>query len=527
MLTFAWAFLCLCDSVSYDRRVGQDSSTLCVRRRQIAKRIEFLRMAKAVKKHGRVYTPDYIVNLILDFGGYKTTEILQKHVIDNSCGDGAFLVEIANRYCFNFLQVSDDLSKLKNELEKYIHGIELDELECENCKENLDKVALGYGISDIHWDMLNADTLFVEHYNGKMDYVFGNPPYVRVHNLDNSYESVKKFKFAEGGMTDLFIVFFEIGFKMLAKNGLMCLITPSSWLNSLAGKNLREYILTHHNMSGVIDLEHFQPFEASTYTLISKFSNRQECKKIEYFNYDGKAHEKCFQDCIPYDNIQVGANIYLSKNENLEILRKIKFSHSYKYVSVKNGFATLADKVFIGDFDFTEGTIKILKASTGKWSKCVYPYDSYGSPLPIASFMKYTEAYNYLLAQKKMLGKDRDFKDDGYWYLFGRTQALKDVSKNKYAINTIVRDIQSIKLEFVPKGCGIYSGLYILTDIEFDTIRQFILSEDFIEYVRLLKNYKSGGYYTYTSKDIEQYLNYKLTQEYGQSRISNSCRELF
>lgn len=527
MLTFAWAFLCLCDSVSYDRRVGQDSSTLCVRRRQIAKRIELLRMAKAVKKHGRVYTPDYIVNLILDFGGYKTTETLQKHVIDNSCGDGAFLAEIVNRYCSYFLQTNDDLSKLKNELETYIHGIELDETECDKCKHNLNGIVSKYGIPNANWNILNADTLEIDHFNGKMDYVFGNPPYVRVHNLDNSYESVKRFKFAEGGMTDLFIVFFEIGFKMLTKNGLMCLITPSSWLNSLAGKNLREYILTHHNMSGVIDLEHFQPFDATTYTLISRFSNHQEYNQIEYFNYNGSIHEKCFQDNIPYDNIQIGQNIYLSKNENLEILKEIKFSHSYKYVSVKNGFATLADKVFIGDFDFIEGTIKILKASTGQWSKCVFPYDSQGSPLTIDAFKNHSEAYNYLLEHKNMLAKDRDVKDDKYWYLFGRTQALKDVSKNKYAINTIVKDLQSIKLEFVPKGCGIYSGLYILTDIDLETIRKLIYSEDFIGYVKLLKNYKSGGYYTYTSKDIEQYLNYKLTKRYGQSRISNSSRELF
>ena len=51
-------------------------------------------MVKTVKKFGRVYTPCHIVNLILDFGGYKTTKILRRHVIDNSCGDGAFLIEI-------------------------------------------------------------------------------------------------------------------------------------------------------------------------------------------------------------------------------------------------------------------------------------------------------------------------------------------------------------------------------------------------------------------------------------------------
>ncbi len=484
-------------------------------------------MAEHVKSHGRVYTPDHIVNLILDFGGYNTTEILQKHVIDNSCGDGAFLVEIANRYCSHFLRMNNDLSVLKCELETYIHGIELDKTECEKCKINLDKITEKFGIHNVKWNVLNADTLTVAHFNGKMNFVFGNPPYVRVHNLESSYDAVKKFKFAEDGMTDLFIVFFEIGFSMLAKNGLMCLITPSSWLSSLAGKNLREYVFAHHNLSGVIDLEHYQPFEATTYTLISRFSKSQCFSKIEYFNFDGNILDKCFQDNISYNNIRIGKNFYLSKNENLELLRKIKTAYSYQYVSVKNGFATLADKIFIGDFDFSDGTIRILKASTGKWSKCIYPYDNNGKPLSQSEFMKNPNAYDYLLSHQDKLAKGRNIEDDKYWFLFGRTQALKDVSKTKYAINTILKNIESIKLEIVPQGCGIYSGLYILTEIEFKTIRQLICSEYFIEYIKLLKNYKSGGYYTFASKDLEQYLNFKLTEKYGQSRISNGSRELF
>ena len=51
------------------------------------------------KSNGRFYTPDFIVCNILDMSGYYGNAILQKHVIDNSCGDGAFLVEIVRRYC--------------------------------------------------------------------------------------------------------------------------------------------------------------------------------------------------------------------------------------------------------------------------------------------------------------------------------------------------------------------------------------------------------------------------------------------
>ena len=484
-------------------------------------------MAKTVKQHGRVYTPDYLVKLILDFGGYDNPNLLGKHVIDNSCGDGAFLKEIVKRYCSQFLSKSDGLEELKRELTLYIHGIELDAEECKLCVQNLDAIVAEFGLSNIQWDIINADTLSVDKYNGRMDFVFGNPPYVRVHNLEDNYSSVKKFHFAEQGMTDLFIVFFEIGFNMLSRDGVMSLITPSSWLTSKAGSNLRKYIRQHKNLSGLIDLEHFQPFEATTYMLVSRFQRPQTFEKIEYSNFDGNNRTKQFQSWLSLEEISIGDCFYVANSEKLAELRGIKTGSAYDYVSVKNGFATLADKVFIGDFDFTEGTINILKASTGKWSRCIYPYDNQGKPLPLHEFMKYEAAYQHLLSNADKLTKDRDIDSDQFWYLFGRTQALKDVSKMKYAINTIIKDKDSIKLEKVPEGKGLYSGLYILTEIGFDEIRQLIYSEDFIDYIKSLKNYKSGGYYTFASKDLEQYLNYKISEKYGQSRISEGCRKLF
>lgn len=50
--------------------------------------------AEQIKNRGQVYTPKYLVNIILDIGGYSGKKILKKHVIDNSCGNGAFLCEI-------------------------------------------------------------------------------------------------------------------------------------------------------------------------------------------------------------------------------------------------------------------------------------------------------------------------------------------------------------------------------------------------------------------------------------------------
>lgn len=477
-------------------------------------------MTNTIKQHGRVYTPNYLVRQILDFGGYNGEGIIGMHIIDNSCGDGAFLREIVFRYC-RAHQGSD----LKQHLQTFIHGIELDQEERDKCVRGLNDLAEQYGVSGVEWDIICADALTVDKYNGKMDYVFGNPPYVRVHNLDSSYDAVKKYSFTQQGMTDLFIVFFEVGFRMMKPDGKMCIITPSSWLSSKAGSVLRQYIVRHKNLSGIIDLGHFQPFNATTYTVISRFENNSN--QVAFYQYIDEVTAPKAIDTLAIDDVFITGNFYISDKEHLLELQSIRAGKAYKYVEVKNGFATLADKVFIGDFDFPEGTIDVLKASTGRWSKCIFPYDKKGRPLPPSAIERNKPLYQYLSLHKKHLASDRDAGSKDMWYLFGRSQAIKDVFRDKYALNTIIRDKQSIRFEKVVAGKGLYSGLYVMTDIEEEEIRELIVNDNFVEYIRMLANYKSGGYYTFASKDVEQYLNYKLTERYGQSRISKGNLELF
>jgi len=354
-----------------------------------------------------------------------------------------------------------------------------------------------------------------------MDFVVGNPPYVRVHNLAGSYENVKKFLFCESGMTDLYIVFFEIGLKMLNKFGKLCLITPSSCLKSKAGYNFRKYIFNNKTLTKIIDLEHFQPFNATTYTMITLFEKNKKIELIEYYTYNQKEKKPQKIETLKYSDIFINGNIFISKRKSLVLLHQIENYNIniLKKIFVKNGFATLADNIFIGNFEFNDLMIEVLKASTGKWYKCIYPYDNLGQPLTIADIKNRKNAYNYLLLNKKLLEK-RSLDHNGLWYLFGRSQAIKDVAKNKIAINTIIKDISSIKIQTVPAGKGVYSGLYILTEFTFKQIEQAIKSNEFIEYLKLLKNYKSGGYYTFSSSELQKYLIYSLkNNNYEQSSI--------
>lgn len=464
------------------------------------------------KEAGQVFTPQPLVEYILNVAGYSSAHILRRHIIDNSCGDGAFLCQIVDRYCKEFFLQSDNRTQLANELSTYIHGIELDPVAYEQCRRRLIEQVAKWELPPIDWDIVQDDALQVLKFNNKMDFVIGNPPYVRVHHLNDKYKSVKNFTFAEKGMTDLFLVFFEVGFRMLNTNGKLCYITPSSWLHSVAGTSLRKYIFAQKHLQHLIDLEHQQVFEgATTYTLISFFDTSKRTTHFSYSVYNPQESFPCKPTQLSFEEAFIRTELYLGSPIDLLLLRKIRQGVYGHYAVVKNGFATLNDNFFIQDtLPFKEHTIPIIKASTGKWRTAFFPYTHIGKPLSLSALCKNKDIATFLEKGRLSLLKGVSEKDSPEWYLYGRTQALKDVHKQKYAINTCIKDIESVKLNAVPAGAGIYSGLYILTAYPGHYLLSILRCQTFINYIKLLKKYKSGGYYTFSSKDLELYLNYFL-----------------
>lgn len=463
------------------------------------------------KVNGRIYTPDYIVANILNLCDYNGTDILKKHIIDNSCGDGAFLVEVVRRYCQVAQSVGMSVWCLGNDLAMYIHGIEIDVREREKCIANVSEAAKIFGVVNVAWDIQCADALTVSEYNGKMDFVVGNPPYVRVHNLLDSYNAVKGYSFAQNGMTDLFIVFYEIGLNMLNPSGILGYISPSSLFNSVAGSAMRKHLNYHCNIKKVVDLKHYQPFKATTYTTIMILTQEYN-NFVDYYEYDGNKKTPLAVSRLNYDNFNMnGSYVFGKKNVLVDLQKILSYIGSATACVVKNGFATLCDDFFIGDWIFEDYTIPIVKASTGRVTRCLFPYDERGKLLP---FNVLTEnpiiRRHYDVHAEKL--KTRSLDGSGAWYGFGRSQGINDVYKMKYAINALIRDVGDIKLRKCEPGMGVYSGLYILTDFSLEELQRVLFTDEFIAYVAMLGKYKSGGYYTYSSKDLSRYLNYNFAE---------------
>lgn len=466
------------------------------------------------KNNGQVFTPNYLVRLILDEAGYFGENILYKHCIDNSCGDGAFLSEIVKRYAYEYKKKNNTIKGLRSSIETYIHGIEIEESAYNSCLKNLARISSEIGVCDCNFDIVLGDALKTQLYNNKMSYVVGNPPYVRVHNLNDEYNAVKSFSFAASGMTDLYLVFFELGYQMLCDGGKLCYITPSSWLNSVAGSVLRNFIRKSRSLKSLIDLEHYQAFNATTYTIISLFEKGIKHSQIDYYNFDPIKLNKVYIDKILISEMDINGQFYLARKDTLDMLRTIMTCRLKNYATVKNGFATLSDKIFLSNnLPFTQFTIPVIKASTGRWIRGFFPYDKSGKPISKERLFGINEVQQYLMTHKENLLKGAPESKNPSWYLYGRTQALKDVFKNKLAVNVLLRDISTIKANLVPSGSGVYSGIYVISNYDLNHIKEIITNEDFITYITALKKYKSGGYYTFNTKDLESYLNYVLEKE--------------
>lgn len=459
---------------------------------------------------------------MLDMAGYfpeKMPGFLEMDFLDNSCGTGNILAVALERACDAIDKVTvaegmtyeEKCKYFQYWLTEHFHGMELDPLSCLECRKTLNKVVSTYLCAEIdwEWDIRCCDSLAAGN-DKQYDFVVCNPPYIRVHDLKCDLSG---YKFVEDGMKDMYLAFYELGLRQVKHNGVMCYITPSSWFTSTAGKKLRKYLYENRLIEEIYDYGHKQVFEnATTYveiTVIKPINARipTECVKYGSEELGGKQLE------IPYPAIELDGNFYFTGDATILMLNAINL-YGKGDIKVRNGYATLADDVFISKEKPCDSkyVIPIVKSSTGKQEWCIYPYDEDGKLVSGDYVLSEhaPEAWDILTANK---GRLLDRSTDYPWYAFGRTQALNDTYKDKWAIKSIVKTSNDINPVKAPAGTGVYGGLYILCDNEKQL--ECLKTETFMEYVRALKKYKSGGYYTFSSKDLEKFLNW---YNYGKSQ---------
>ena len=208
------------------------------------------------KNKGVVYTPPIIRDYISEnvIGSGKIPKL-----IDTSCGCGAFLISsvkaIKNKHNISYRDL----------FYTYIYGADIDEHSIEKCKVLLSLLALetdGEIIRDLP-NLFTCNSLeyfSTKNYKNKFDVVVGNPPYVRARNIDlNVKELLDKWKVVTGNV-DLYIPFYQLGMELLKPCGKLGYISPNTFLQSVNGRGLRNYIRNKKVSARIINFKGEQLF---------------------------------------------------------------------------------------------------------------------------------------------------------------------------------------------------------------------------------------------------------------------------
>jgi hypothetical protein len=123
---------------------------------------------------------------------------------------------------------------------------------------------------------------------GGFDCVIGNPPYIRVQELNKwSPEECEfykwHFKSAAKGNYDIYVVFIERGLELLAPDGLLGYICPHKFWQAQYGKAIREILTQGCHIRSILDFTDQQVFRgATTYTAIHIFTSKGKVSSVDY-----------------------------------------------------------------------------------------------------------------------------------------------------------------------------------------------------------------------------------------------------
>jgi len=194
--------------------------------------------------------------------------------------------------------------------------------------------------------------------NGGFDVIIGNPPYVRIQNL-NEYARNQviyynnKFDNYVNGSYDLYIIFLYIGYSLLNQKGKLGYILPHKFFQGDNGQLIRKYISKKKCISEIVDFGTNQIFEnATTYTCLI-FLNKNIIKKFYYKKfYLGDETNSLFKiNSVLIKSSQLEKNMWNFHEESIEnIINKIEAKPlNFKKITYKifKGSSTGNDDIFL------------------------------------------------------------------------------------------------------------------------------------------------------------------------------------
>jgi hypothetical protein len=104
------------------------------------------------------------------------------------------------------------------------------------------------------------------------DVVIGNPPYIRQEQIKELKPMLKREYTCYTGTADIYVYFFERGFRILKGNGILTYISSNKYFRSGYGKKLRKFLTCQATVHQLIDFGDAPVFTSIAYPSIITFS---------------------------------------------------------------------------------------------------------------------------------------------------------------------------------------------------------------------------------------------------------------
>ena len=351
--------------------------------------------------HGDVFTSPEVVRFMLDEAGYvPESNLSDVSILEPSCGEGEFVIEIAKRLLISAVNFDFDADTA---FRRNVHAYDIDADKVEVCRSKIRK--LGYKAVE---NIEVAD--FLKATPKKADIVVGNPPYIRYENIPEDMLGYCKQKFATFHYrSDLYVPFFEKSLSLLKEGGKHCFICSNRWFKNEYGKKLRAYIAYSYRLRLIVNMEEANAFQEDVlaYPAITLISAEAPKGTFQYTEVDDVKNLSTLSTVnkpMPIGDDWTDAFLTTSSYSTLCSIEEQGFK-------IGIGVATGADAIFISDKlpDEVENEL-IIPAISGRdlrgdqldWQKkyLLNPYNADGTLIDLD---RYPRAKQYLESHREKL----------------------------------------------------------------------------------------------------------------------------
>lgn len=240
----------------------------------------------SIQNYGEVFTRRWVVEVLLDLTGYTADRDLGSlHLVEPSCGSGAFLGPVVERLLESAQVHEHPLSSLGHAIRAYDLQAEHVEVSRALCRDLLIRAGASLASAQelaTEW-VSHADFLLPGVDTDAADVVIGNPPYIRYDDLSDELATwYRKTWPTMRGRGDIYVGFIERSLRLLKPGGKVGFICADRWMRNQYGSGLRELVARDYAVEHIWALHDVAAFEAQVlaYPAITVLGNHAQVSAV-------------------------------------------------------------------------------------------------------------------------------------------------------------------------------------------------------------------------------------------------------